>query len=719
MVALLLLLSALASPETERMLLGPSPFLRNEGMERAVREQDWGLLARAAGSTAWDARRLAALGLGPRTPPELLKDPVASVREAALLGLDLLAPEQMVLPLLLDEDDAVRTAAAWALRGRGDGAALRALHGDATPMVAATALAASGQFARLRTLAAARELDVALPALLLLGRGGDSADARYLFARLEKAIKEAGSKRAPLIYFRPDPNPEAAISRAVGELARRGVGFAGKPIADHLRRLAAAAPASSKGSDVLLLAEAVAGARDAESARLLLDRIVRLMKGSTLPSAYWEPAVHGVLHALAREPWPELAPLLVPLLEEREESIRLAAVSALAGAAARVALRDRSPLVRAAACAQVGSLEDLTGALADKDPGVVAAAARAIGREGGAGAAKALLALLDHPREEARLAAVGGLLRVESAKRPPRLYRVAIEDGSAGVRAAATAVLAFIEDDASLGAAVGDLLHEDLRVRERALAFLHARTPVRHGYDAKAPGPGAGLWAEWWKGRSSRETPQDAFRNHVEDLRRRGLDLVLVLDATSSMARVIQATKRRIVSVVDRLRTVVPDLRVRLVAFRDEGDLFVTLGSPHTHDTRLLEDFLAGVGAEGGGDAPEAVFAGLREALSGTPWRRKAHRVVLLFGDAPPHERDMTLLQAILGEFPGVLHAVDAGGYALGLSGTGNEAAFRAIAAWGRGTFQRLAGEWDLLRELLVLTLGPDHRAAIEALLGL
>ncbi len=715
---LILVLSTLGSPETERMLLGPSPFFRSEGMERAVRERDWGLLQQAARSTAWDARRLAARGLGPRTPPELLQDPVAQVREAALLGLDLLAPEALVRPLLTDGDDAVRAAAAWALRGRGESAALRALQNDPAPMVAATALAAGGQFARLRTLAGAREIEVALPAILLLGRGGDASDARYLFGRFEKALKEAGGKRAPLLYFRPDPNPDVAIARAVGELAGRGVAFGGKDLAEHLRRLAAAAPAASKGSDALLLAEAVAGARDAESARLILDRVIRLMKGSTLPSAYWEPAVQGVLHAFAREEWPELSPLLLPLLDERDEAVRIAVASALSGQAARVALRDASPPVRAAACARVGDVDALAGSLGDKDPGVVAAAARAIGRVGGAGAGGLLLALLDHAREEARLAAVGGLLRVECAEREARLYGAAIRDASARVRATATAVLGFLEDDASVGSAVADLLHEDLGVRERAQEFLHARTPVRHPFDPKAPATGAALWAEWWKGRNAREGYQDAFRYHVEDLRRRGLDLVLVLDATSSMAPVIQATKRRIVAVVERLRTVVPDLRVRLVAFRDEGDLFVTLGSPHTHETRLLEDFLAGVGADGGGDSPEAVLAGLREAIHGTPWRKKAHRVVLLFGDAPPHERDMALIEAILGEFDGTVHAVDAGGFGLGAGGTGNETAFRAIAAWGRGTFRRLASDLDLLRALLVLTLGAEHRAAIEALFG-
>ena len=52
----LLVLLLLLSPETERLLLGESPFFRHEGMERARAEGDKELLRKAAMSTQWDAR---------------------------------------------------------------------------------------------------------------------------------------------------------------------------------------------------------------------------------------------------------------------------------------------------------------------------------------------------------------------------------------------------------------------------------------------------------------------------------------------------------------------------------------------------------------------------------------------------------------------------------------------------------------------------------------
>jgi hypothetical protein len=45
--------------------------------------------------------------------------------------------------------------------------------------------------------------------------------------------------------------------------------------------------------------------------------------------------------------------------------------------------------------------------------------------------------------------------------------------------------------------------------------------------------------------------------------------------------------------------------------------------------------------------------------------------------------------------------------------------AFRRIAGWGGGAAVSLVDETELLRALLVLTLGPSHRAAVETLFGL
>jgi hypothetical protein len=717
--AALLILLLQASPESERLLLGKGPFFRQEGMERAVREGDTELLHRAAKSAHWDARRLAAIGLGPQAPPELLDDKVAVVREAAVRALDLAAPEARLLALLDDPDDAVRAAAAWALRARSSKAEVRALLRDPSPAVVTAALAASGGLGQLRTLARSQRLDEAVPAIEALARAGGPAEAAALLAQLSRAVREAGRKDAPLLYLRDDPTADLAVARAVGDLARRGVAPGGRSVAAHLRKILEGVSFDGAGSEALLLAEAVAGARDAEAARRILDAQLRASRASTLPQTDFEPALRGILHAFAREPWPELAPLLAPLLADRDPAVRIAVVGALHGDAARPALRDASPLVRAAACAQVGKPDPLLEALRDADPRVQAAAARALGRIGDPVAVPALEALLEGGGAGARHAVVGALLRIDCPRRVEHLYRAATRDADAKVRAAAAAVLDFLESGDAIARAVADLLHDEPAVRANAIALLHVLTAARHAYDPASPAEGAAAWRAWWERKAARERPSDGFQYHVEDLRRRGIDLVLVLDATGSMAPVLQATKRRLAAVATEVRRIVPDLRVRIVAFRDRGDAFLTLASPLTHEIRVLEDFLACIPASGGGDGPESVLAGLREAFEGTPWRNGSNRVVLLFGDAPPHAGDRPLLDQVLKEFKGTVHAVDVGAYAQNAAWSGNEADFRAIAAAGRGVYVRLGEDEDLLRAILVLTLGPAHREAVEALFGL
>lgn len=718
-MALVLLL--LLSPESERLLLGDSPFFRHEGMERAVAEGDTDLLLRAARSPLWDVRRLAAEGLGHGTPPELLEDPVAVVREAAVRALGTKAPEQALLALLADKDDAVRAEAVWAMRDAASKRALQPLRDDRSPTVAAAALAVTGSFGVLRSAAARDDLAVAVPALFALGRAGGPADAAFLMGRLRAALKRAAKEGAPL-HLREAPSSDVALARALGEMARRGVALGNGAVADEARKLIGSSDLHAPGA--LLLAELAAGARDVDAAARILGAQLEARRKSKLRNVDLDPGVQGILHAFAREPWPELAPLLAPLLAAKSPEVRVAVAEALAGDAAKAALEDPAADVRAAACRRVRDPAALAPLAKDPDARVRAACARALGRLGDPSAGPALAPLANDPAATVRRAAVGALLRVALPGRTEMLLRIALVDAEPGVRGAAGAAIEFLgEEEAAMPRAIEALLAEDLPARERARELVERLTEARFPYDPSDPVPGHAQWKAWWDARAERAPKPGAFRYHVEDLRRKGIDLVLVMDATGSMSPVIQSTKRRIEAVVEGLRRVVPDLRARVVAFRDEGDAFVTIGSPLTHDPRLLEDFLACVPAWGGGDTEEAVLAGLRDAIGRTPWRAETQRVIVLFGDAGPHDREMPLVEAVCREFKGVVHAADVGSYGEGGAGGGAARvpidAFLRIAGWGRGAAVALTDETALLRSLLVLTLGPDYRAAVETLFGL
>lgn len=57
---------------------------------------------------------------------------------------------------------------------------------------------------------------------------------------------------------------------------------------------------------------------------------------------------------------------------------------------------------------------------------------------------------------------------------------------------------------------------------------------------------------------------------------------------------------------------------------------------PFTSDVSEVKQFLKSLYASGGGDGPEAVTAGMAEALN-LDWRAEASKVCLLIADAPCH----------------------------------------------------------------------------------
>jgi hypothetical protein len=128
------------------------------------------------------------------------------------------------------------------------------------------------------------------------------------------------------------------------------------------------------------------------------------------------------------------------------------------------------------------------------------------------------------------------------------------------------------------------------------------------------------------------------------------LDVVLVIDSTGSMRDDILAVENRIREIVDQLSSNSSDWRLALITYRDHPQ--APYGEPTDYVSRLefgftanLSEISAGVSTiqvDGGGDQPEAVFAGLREAVQ-MPWRDGVRRSIILMGDAPPHIPDPVL----------------------------------------------------------------------------
>lgn len=122
----------------------------------------------------------------------------------------------------------------------------------------------------------------------------------------------------------------------------------------------------------------------------------------------------------------------------------------------------------------------------------------------------------------------------------------------------------------------------------------------------------------------------------LEQLKR--LDLVFCIDITGSMGGLIAAARRHVGKVLDALKGALgKDLRVGFVGYRDHTDgpkLFSV--EPLTGDVEQVRQAIDDVMVDGGGDAPEAVFAAMLECLE-LDWAKQSYRVVILIADAPPH----------------------------------------------------------------------------------
>lgn len=121
---------------------------------------------------------------------------------------------------------------------------------------------------------------------------------------------------------------------------------------------------------------------------------------------------------------------------------------------------------------------------------------------------------------------------------------------------------------------------------------------------------------------------------------RRALDLGFLVDATGSMGDEMTFLQTELRDIVRRVRGTEPglDIRVSVVFYRDRGDAFITRALPFTRDVDSAVSFIAGTRAEGGGDFPEDMNAGL-EAIMRQRWSRDAvPQMLFLLADAPPQQ---------------------------------------------------------------------------------
>ncbi|MDH3377279.1 MAG: VWA domain-containing protein [Gammaproteobacteria bacterium] len=124
-------------------------------------------------------------------------------------------------------------------------------------------------------------------------------------------------------------------------------------------------------------------------------------------------------------------------------------------------------------------------------------------------------------------------------------------------------------------------------------------------------------------------------------LQRPQIEVVFVLDTTSSMGGLIEAAKEKIWSIATTMASAqpAPEIKMGLVAYRDRGDSYITRVVDLSTDLDSMYATLMDFQPVGGGDGPESVNQALADAVQKISWSENsnAYKVVFLVGDAPAH----------------------------------------------------------------------------------
>lgn len=202
----------------------------------------------------------------------------------------------------------------------------------------------------------------------------------------------------------------------------------------------------------------------------------------------------------------------------------------------------------------------------------------------------------------------------------------------------------------------------------------------------------------------------------IKNLRRNGLDIVICFDSTGSMGGEIDEVKKQITKIATTLFKLVPKSRISLVTYKDKDD-----GPPIilrlTTNLQEMQSWLKKVEAGGGGDHPEGVDEGLSWSIKQNQFRPAARKVILVFGDAPPHsEKDVNqesgqdrcekLAKEFKGQSKGIVSTVTC---------RANKPMdeFYSIAMAGGGEAFISENQREIVEKLMVLVFGSQHKEKV------
>ena len=241
---------------------------------------------------------------------------------------------------------------------------------------------------------------------------------------------------------------------------------------------------------------------------------------------------------------------------------------------------------------------------------------------------------------------------------------------------------------------------------------------------------GSGLGSGYGKGIGG------GFGGFIGEMRRNGLDIVLVIANTGSMKMIIEDVKSKMVQFVHSIHRLVPVARIGIVAFGGKGSKMDI--APLTMNPDRLVGFLSSLPPEGGSEWEEGLYTGVKGALNDMAWRPYARKVIVLVGDSPPKKEDFRALLDDIHAFRdknGTFNTVDVAAEEheryerefwvqkhpdepprvspLPEYYQQTRAAYKILANAGGGSMRSLTKDTHINQQVLILAFGPQWQAQV------
>ena len=123
------------------------------------------------------------------------------------------------------------------------------------------------------------------------------------------------------------------------------------------------------------------------------------------------------------------------------------------------------------------------------------------------------------------------------------------------------------------------------------------------------------------------------------------MEIAFSFDTTGSMNSFLRGVRDHLQDIVTRLFADIPTLRISIMAHGDYSDYgnYVTKHVDLTNDVSKLTKFVKKVKSTHGGDWPECYELVLRQMQTRVSWAPGTKRVLVMIGDAVPHEKNYAL----------------------------------------------------------------------------